>query len=102
MAQSIPLVSWKPVSFVSISREAVNTGTSPQRRMASSASAFTWPRSTSRDTGWQPASSARMITLGLSAMNIPLAGSKRFSSWASVSRAYTSSRGSEKSVITVY
>ena len=41
----------------------------------------------SMDTGSQPPSRARWITLGLSAMNMPLAGSNRFSSWASVSRA---------------
>ena len=87
MAQSIPRVSRKPVSWVRTSIPAVYTGTSPHRSMASRASSLQWLRSTSRDTGSNPASSARQITLGLSAMNIPFFGSNRFSSWASVSRA---------------
>ena len=101
MAQSIPRVSWKPVSWVRMGISAVYTGTSPHRAMAAWASSLQWLRSTSRETGLHPASSARQITLGLSAMNIPFLGSKRFNSWASVSRAYTSSSGALKSVISV-
>ena len=94
MAQSIPRVSWKPVSWVSTGSGAVYTGTSPQASMASMASRLQWLRSTSSLAGRHPAASARRMTLGLSAMNMPFFGSNRFNSWASVSRANTSSSGS--------
>ena len=51
--------------------------------------------------GVYPASSARVMTLGLSAIKIPLSGSCRFSSCLSVSLAYTSSSRAEKSVISM-
>ena len=51
MAQSMPRVSWKPVSLVSTSNSAVYTGISPQRAITSLA----WPsmclRSIRKDTG---------------------------------------------------
>ena len=44
-------------------------------------------RSISRETGTKPASSAREITLGLSAMKMPFSGSSRLRSWFCVRRA---------------
>ena len=51
----------------------------------------------SRASGSIPAARARRMTLGLSAMKIPFSGSRRERSWASVSRAKTSSSGAERS-----
>ena len=51
--------------------------------------------------GAYPASSARVITLGLSAIKMPFSGSRRLRSCASVKRANASSPGSEKSVISM-
>ena len=86
MAQSIPRVSLKPVSFASTSNSATYTGNSLfvllHIRMASNASpsVSSCLFSISTETGTHPASNARMITFGLSAINIPFAGSARLTS----------------------
>ena len=87
MAHSTPRVSRKPVSSVSTSVSAVKTGTSPQRAITPLACPAMCFRSSRSETGTYPASSARSMTLGLSAMNSPCSGSCRLRSCASVSRA---------------
>ena len=79
MAQSMPRVSAKPVSFVSTLYSAVNTGTSgyfSRSCLVSPASAATSRFSARKEIGAYPAFNARSITLGLSAINTPGAGSK--------------------------
>ena len=87
MAQSIPRVSLKPVSCVRTSSSAVKTGISPQRAMSCFAWFSTCLVSMRNDIGTHPALSARSMTLGLSAMKMPLSGSRRFNSCTSVRRA---------------
>ena len=88
MAHSIPRVRWKPVSCVSTSSGAVYTGISgSQRRRMSAPLPAMCCGSIRKDIGTQPASSARPMTSGLSAMNSALDGSARFTSWFSVARA---------------
>ena len=86
-AHSTPRVSSKPVRLASVSRSAVYTGASPQRVRISAAGPVICRRSMSRERGVYPASSARAITLGLSAMKIPFSGSRRLRSCACVRRA---------------
>ncbi len=74
MAQSMPRVSAKPVSFVSTLYSAVNTGTSEyfsRSCLVSPASAATSRFSARKEIGAYPAFNARSITLGLSAINTP-------------------------------
>ena len=102
MAHSIPRVRWKPVSCVSTSSGAVYTGISGSQRVSISAPLPVMCCGSIRnETGTHPASSARPITSGLSAINRALDGSARFTSWFSVARAYTSSSGARKSVISM-
>lgn len=86
MAHSTPRVSAYPVSCASVSSSAVYTGISPQRSISAACGAK-WRRAVSIATGTHPARSADAITLGLSAMNIPFAGSTRLRSCALVSPA---------------
>ena len=101
MAHSIPLVSLKPVSCVRTSNAAQKTGTSCIRSRIGLPSPSICRFSIRHDTGSYPASSARSMTFGLSAINNPCAGQSLFSSCASVNRAYTSNSGARKSVISI-
>ena len=79
MAQSMPRVSANPVSFVSTLYSAVKTGTSgyfSRSCLVSPASAVTRRFSARKEMGTYPACNARSITLGLSAIKMPGAGSK--------------------------
>ena len=79
MAQSMPRVSAKPVSFVSTLYSAVNTGTSgyfSRSCLVSPPSAETSRFSARKEMGTYPAFNARSITLGLSAIKMPGFGSK--------------------------
>ena len=88
MAHSIPRVRWKPVSWVSTSSGAVYTGISAGHRASTSAPRpVTCCASIKNDTGTHPASNARPMTSGLSAINSALSWSARFTSWFSVARA---------------
>ena len=103
MAHNIPLVRAKPVSFVRTSYSAVYTGIAPQRSMISFAAPSTsiCLRSHRQDIGTQPASSARSMTLGLSAMKIPGLGSYRCRNCVSFNLAYISNSGLSRSVISM-
>ena len=87
MAHSTPRVRGNPVSSFSTGSSAVNRGISPHRSTTSAA----WPRmcfrSIKRLTGSYPASRARWMTLGLSAINSSLSSPWPLRSWFSVSRA---------------
>ena len=81
MAQSIPRVRWKPVSWVRTSRLAVYTGIfSGHRARISAPRPVTCFGSIRKDTGTQPPSMARPMTRGLSATKRALAGSARLRS----------------------
>ena len=101
MAHSTPRVRGKPVSRAKRPSSAVYTGRSPHRAISSRAWPRMWSRWVSRDTGTRPASRARPMTFGLSAMNRPRSAWVLRRSWPSVSRANTSSSGALKSVISM-
>ena len=86
---------------MSTGSSAAYTGTSPQRASNSLPLPSMSFRSVSTDTGTQPASSARSMTRGLSAIKTAFKGSARLSNWFSVRRAYMSSAGSLKSVMSI-
>ena len=90
-AASAPRVTVKPVSCSMSSMGATKTGTSSPARSAAtrSSSGMSWSsqRSPKRKlTGARPASTARSITLALSAMKMPRSGSRTDLSSRSVRR----------------
>ena len=87
MAQRTPRVSGKPVSSFRTGSSAVKRGISPQRETTSLACPSICFRSMSRLTGSYPASRARWMTFGLSAMKSLSVRPWPERSWFSVSRA---------------
>ena len=100
-AHSTPRFSLYPVICESTSGGARYTGISPQRCMIPLAQPSRQRFSVSMDTSSYPALIARSMTLGLSAMNIPFSGSRRFLSCASVSFVNTSQPGALRSFISM-
>ena len=103
IAQSTPRVKVKPVSFWSTARSPVYTGIS-EPAMASACftsglASSNQRRSIKNDSAVRPASRARDITLGDSAMKMPFSGSSLFRSCRSVRLTYAATRSSAISLI---
>ena len=103
IAHSTPRVSVKPVSFASSALSPVYTGISlPVIRAAcstSGATASSQRRSMRNDSACMPASSARAMTFGDSAMKMPRAGSSLLRNCRSVKLTYAATRSSSMPVM---